>query len=289
VPQASWKGFIRLSLVSVPVQAFNATTAAKGDVSFNQLHGECHSRIKYQKTCPIHGEVSNSEIVKGFEYAKGQYVIVDEDELDKLRGESDQSVEISSFVKAGSIDPVYFEGRTYYLQPDGPIAGKPYAVLLDALSSKGLWGVAIATISNREQLVVLRAVDGALCIDTLHYAAELRGPAEIWGKLDLPAVGKEEARLAAALIHASTSKTGVDLTSFKDTYNTELRSLLEAKVEGKEVAAPKQQKREQVINLMDALKKSIAKKARVETAKRITRTSLSRSQGRKPTKRKSAG
>lgn len=174
-------------------------------------------------------------------------------------------------------------------QPDGPVAAKPYAVLLDALSSKALWDVAIATISNREQLVVLRAVEGALCIDTLHYAAELRGPAEIWGKLDLPAVGKEEARLAATLMDASTSKNGVDVASFKDTYNTELRSLLEAKIEGREIAAPKQRKREQVINLMDALKKSIASKGRVATEKQITRTSLSRSQGRKPTKRKSAG
>src|ERR1700746_2384892 len=90
MPHASWKGFLRLSLVSVPVQAFNAANASKGDVSFNQLHETCKSRIKYQKTCPIHGEVQNNEIVKGYEYAKGQYVIVDEDELDALRGQNDK-------------------------------------------------------------------------------------------------------------------------------------------------------------------------------------------------------
>src|SRR4051812_861779 len=110
---ASWKGFLRLSLVSVPVQAFNAAAgSAKGDVSFNQLHEACHSRIKYQKTCPIHGEVSNSEIVKGYEYAKGQYVVVDEDEIEALRGHSEQAVNIDKFVKPDSIDPAYFEGTT---------------------------------------------------------------------------------------------------------------------------------------------------------------------------------
>jgi len=127
-----------------------------------------------------------------------------------------------------------------------------------------------------------------LCVDTLHFASELSAPAELWGDLDLPKVSREESRLAGTLIDASTTKKRVDLAQFKDEYNDELRALLEAKVEGREIVAPPDSKPEQVINLMDALKKSIAKKGRVATAKQITRTSLSRSQGRKPTKRRSA-
>jgi DNA end-binding protein Ku len=284
---ASWKGVLRLSLVSVPVQAFNAATAAKGDVSFNQLHESCHSRIKYQKTCPVHGEVPTSEIVKGYEYAKGQYVIVDEDEIEALRGQSDQAVDIDKFVKPGSIDPMYFEGHTYFLVPDGPLAQKPYAVLLDVLKAKELWGLAIATFSRREHLVVLRAGQSALCIDTLHYASELRAPADVWENIELPPVGREEARMAAMLIDASTSKS-VDIAKYKDEYNDQLRGLLEAKVEGREIVAPPQQEPAPYINLMDALKKSIAK-TKEGRAKRIARDSLSRAHRPRTSRRKSAG
>ncbi len=171
---ASWKGFLQLSLVTVPVQAYNAAAPGKGDVSFNQLHDKCKSRIKYVKTCPVHGEIRNDEIVKGYEFAKGEYVIVDEEELAQLRGKKDPAVKIDTFIKPGTIEPEYFDGRCYYLVPDGPLALKPYAVLFDVLRAKNLWGIALATISNREQLAVLRACDESLCLDTLHYAAELR-------------------------------------------------------------------------------------------------------------------
>jgi DNA end-binding protein Ku len=257
------------------VQAFNAESSERGDVAFNQLHGQCKSRVKYVKTCPIHGEIPNAEIVKGYEYDKGEYVIVDEEEIAMLRGEREQAVEIDTFIKPGSIDPKFFDGRTYYLMPDGPLAKKPYAVLLETLQSKGLWGVAVANISNRDRLVVLRAADGALCVETLHYAAELRSPAEIWNGLELPKVDREEARLAAMLVEASTSKS-LDLRKYKDDYNEKMRALLEAKVEGREIVVPPKTEPVPVINLMDALKQSLKGSGKVAAARQVAKASLSR-------------
>src|SRR6476660_8038642 len=115
--RSSWKGFIRLSLVSVPVKAYTATTSGGGAISLNQIHVDCHSRIKYQKTCPIHGELSSDAIVSGYEFAKGQFVVINPDEIDKLRSESDKAVQIDAFVSPEIIDPVYFSGKNYYLVP----------------------------------------------------------------------------------------------------------------------------------------------------------------------------
>src|SRR6516165_4972582 len=121
-----WKGFIKFNLVTVPVGAYSATARGEGEIHFNQLHSECHSRIKYKKTCPVHGEVPNDEIVSGYEYSKGQYVVVDPDELDKLRSADEKGITIQAFVKPDAIDPIYFSGKTYYLTPEGPVAQKPY-------------------------------------------------------------------------------------------------------------------------------------------------------------------
>jgi DNA end-binding protein Ku len=274
----------------VPVQAFNAETSERGAVSFNQLHDKCKSRIKYVKTCPVHGEITNSEIVKGFEHAKGEYVIVDDDELETLRGKADQAVDIDAFVKAGAIDPKHFDGTTYYLMPDGPLAKKPYAVLLEVLTNKGVWGLARANISKRDRIGILRALDGVLSFETLHYLAELRKPAEIWDNLDLPKVDREEARLAGMLVDASTTKS-VDLKKYRDDYNEKLRALLEAKVEGREIVAPPEAAEPApAINFMDALKKSIAREGKAATARRVAQASLSRAtRPRKAGRRKSAG
>src|SRR5436309_4016380 len=158
--RSSWKGFLKLSLVSVPVKAYTATASGGAEVHLNQLHAECHSRINYKKTCPIHGEVANDQIVSGFEHAKGQYVIVDTDELDKLRSEDDKAINIDSFVKAGTLDPVYCTGKTYYLVPDGPIGQKPYAVLHDGMVDLDRQAIARVVMHGREQVVLLRAMNG---------------------------------------------------------------------------------------------------------------------------------
>ena len=122
--RSSLKGYLKFSLVSLQVKAYPATTSDGGSVKLNQLHIDCHSRINYKKTCPNHGEVSNDAIVSGYEYQKGQYVIVDTDELEKLRTEDDKAIQIDTFINPDDLDPVYYAGKTYYLVPDGPVGQK---------------------------------------------------------------------------------------------------------------------------------------------------------------------
>src|SRR5690606_13877243 len=132
------------SLVSVPVRAYTSLVSGGGKISFNQLHEPpCNSRIRYQKVCPTHGEVPNSEIVLGYQYAKDQYVIVDPDEIEQVRPKGeDRSIAVDAFVPTGTVDPVYMSGKTYYLTPDGPVGQKPYQLLRDAMATADVHAVA---------------------------------------------------------------------------------------------------------------------------------------------------
>ncbi len=255
--RSSWKGYLRLSLVSVPVQAFNAAESGGGELHFHQLHASCHNRIRYQKICPVHGEVPNDEIVRGYEYAKGQYIVIDDDEVDKLRTASDRAINIDTFVAADAIDPVYFDGRTYYLAPDGAMANKPYAVLVEALEHLNRWAVGQAVFFGREQLVLIRPREGVLCVEMLHYAQQIRAAGDVVGELDSSAVPKEELRLATKLIESSTRKK-FDLAQYHDQYTQRVQQLIAAKVEGKEIVKAPRDEESPVINLMDALRKSVA-------------------------------
>ena len=134
-PRTSWKGFIKLSLVSVPVKAFTANDPG-AQIRLNQLHCDCNSRIAYKKVCPVHGEVGNDQIARGYEHAKGQYVVIEDEELGKLRTKSDHSVNIEGFVAPDALDPVYHAGRTYYLLPDGAVGQKPYRLLVRGMQGE---------------------------------------------------------------------------------------------------------------------------------------------------------
>ena len=172
--RSSWKGFLQLSLVSIPVKAFTATASGGGEIRLNQLHNECKSRIKYQKTCPTHGEIPADEIVKGYEFAKDQYVVIDEAELDNLRTESDKASSIDTFVAPDEIDGVYFSGKNYSLTPDGPAGQKPYALVHRAMSDGRLCGVAQVVMHGKEQLVLLRPLEKMICMTMLHYSSEIK-------------------------------------------------------------------------------------------------------------------
>ena len=252
----SWKGFLRLSLVSVPVQAFTTKETDKGAVALHQLHDKDHSRIRYVKTCPIHGEVTNQEIVSGYEVSKGEYVIIDTDELDKLRTKEEKAIQLETFVPADSIDSLYFDGRAYYLVPDGEGGVKPYTVLHEAMVKQKKWAVGQAVMFGREHLVLVRPTDKLLSMAFLNYADEVRLP-------DAFEIGEAksttaEVNLAETLIKASTAKR-FDITKYKDEYSTKLRTLIEAKIEGREIVAPPDEEAPQVVNLMDALRESVAK------------------------------
>ncbi len=256
--RSSWKGYLKFSLVSVPVQAFNVRVSGGGEIHFNQLHAACHSRIKYQKVCPIHGEVPNDQIVSGYEYAKNQYTIIEPSELDKLRSESDRAITIDEFIKPDELDPIYLDGRTYYLVPDTPAGQKPYAVLQEAMQHKNRAAVARVVFSGKEQLVLVRPLDSVLVMSMLNYDAQIRKSDAFSDEVQKQKLSKQELHLAEMLIDASTSKQ-FDFSKYEDLYTKPLTELIESKVEGKELVSPPAEEEVPVINLMDALKKSLGR------------------------------
>ena len=280
-PRSSWKGYIKLSLVSVPVQAFTAQVSGGGEIHLNQLHEECNSRIRYKKVCPIHGEVSNDEIVSGYEYAKGQYVVVEGNELDKLRTESDRAINIDTFISPDELNPIYYDGRTYYLVPDTPVGHKPYAVLYKALEDENKYGVAQVVFSGKEQLVLIRPYEGLLTMTMLHFDHQIRKPAAFRDEVIESDVSAQELKLAKMLIEASTTDK-FDFAAYEDLYTKKLTELIEAKVEGKEVVAPPAEEETQVINLMDALRQSVAKAKREPAAKTLRKPGKKMAPSRRP-------
>jgi DNA end-binding protein Ku len=261
-----WKGFLRFSLVSVPVYAVTANASGRGEIHLNQLHRECHSRIRYKKTCPIHGEVPNDEIVSGYEYSKDQYVIVDPEEVDKIRPENERGINIESFVKSDVIDPMYFAGKTYYLLPDGLAGEKPFGLLHEAMTKLGRSAVAEVVMHGKKYVVLVRPIEKLLVMSVLEYESQLKKPQDVDGDVKQVAATPEELKLAEALIEASTAKR-FDLGQFKDDYTEKMRELIEKKVAGEQIVAPPAEQPAQIINLMDALKQSLAKVQSTDEAK----------------------
>ena len=253
---ASWKGFLKLSLVSVPVKAYTAT-ATGSDITLHQLHAKTHARIQYKKFAPEVGEVSGDQIVKGYEYAKGQYVIVDEEELDKLRTESDRSVRIDGFIKTEQLPSIYLGGRTYYLTPDGPVGQKPYSLLLKRMQANGVAAIAEVVISQKEQVVLLRPLDGVLAMTVLIRKDEVKPATAFKDEIAESESSEAEASLADTLIQASMLKD-FDYGRYKDLYKEKLTKLIQMKIEGQEVIQVHDPEEPKIINLMEALKRSVA-------------------------------
>jgi DNA end-binding protein Ku len=264
--RSSWKGHLKLSLVSVPVKAYTATSSGGGEIRLNQLHNECKSRIQYKKTCPIHGEVKAEDIVSGYEHAKDQYVIVDPEEVDKLRTEDDKSIKIDRFVKPDALDPIYFAGRSYYLVPDGPVGQRPYAVLQEAMIEEKQYALAQVVFSGREQLVMLRPVGRLIVMSMLNLDNEVSKPTSFEEDVPKIEILPEELNLAKTLIK-SISAPKLEYAKYKDVYLEKLAALIQAKVEGKEVVAAPATVEPHVISLMDALKQSVAKAQGVSAPK----------------------
>jgi DNA end-binding protein Ku len=204
--RSSWKGFLKLSLVSVPVKAYTATTSDGGEIKLNQLHSACNSRIQYKKFCPIHGEVKGDEIVSGYEYAKGQYVLVDTSELDKLRSEDDKAIKIDAFIGPDDLDPVYLTGKTYYLVPDGPVGQRPYAVIHRAMVEENRFAIAQTVLHSREQTVLLRPRERLLAMSILNYDPQVTKPAAFDEEVVASEISPDELKLAKTLIGAATAK-----------------------------------------------------------------------------------
>jgi DNA end-binding protein Ku len=271
VDHSSWKAFIKLSLVSIPVEAYTTAKPARQQIAFHQLH-EGHARIQYRKVCPIHGEVPNDEIVKGYEYAKGEYVIVDPDELERIQTGGERSINIHAFLPPPEVDPLYFSGKGYYLVPDGPAGRKPFGLLQSAMVRQGFYAAGEAVLGDRQELVVLRPVDHILAIEGLRYKSQLRDVSELDVDDEDYDFSAKELQLTEALIEATTVKQ-FDLGQYHDVYDEKLRELIDSKLAGKEIAVAPVEEPRAVINLMDALRESLAqtkKSGRRVSARRAT-------------------
>ena len=251
--RATWKGFLKISLVNIPIKVFPATETS-GTISFNQLHGECQTRIQQKRWCPhCSREVPNSEIVKGYEFEKGHYVVMSEEDIEKVRPESTRVIDLIQFADESSIDPIYVD-RAYYLAPDGGVASDAFAVMREGM--KGKVGIGKLALYGREYLVAVKPKDRGIVMYTLHHAAEIRGMDQV-EELNSVAtkVRPEEIKLAKQVIE--TFDAPLDLNTYKDEYREGLQKIIDAKIAGEEVVAPVEEAPPKVVNLMDALRKSL--------------------------------
>lgn len=249
-----WKGSISFGLVNIPIRMFTATE--ERDIRFRQLHKECHTPIKYTKMCPhCDREVEASDIVRGFEYEKGHFVIIDDADLEAITPDTRRAIEILDFVDLKEIDPVYFD-KSYFLAPQDT-GEKAYALLRAAMEQTGKIAVAQVTMRNRQSLAVVRLYEHCIMLETIFYPDEVRSVQKVPAlpEADMQ-LAENELKMASELI--SNMTTPFDPAKYTDEYRTQLQAMIEKKLEGKEIATSPAAPRANVIDLMQALKESLA-------------------------------
>jgi DNA end-binding protein Ku len=252
MPSSVWTGYLTFGLISMPVRLFSGARGAR--IAFHMLHRDDNARIRQQLICSAEEKpVERSEIVKGFEYRKGEYVILEPEEIKKIEPKTAKAMEILEFVKADEVDPVYFES-SYYLMPEE--AGKrPYALLAQALEDTQYFAIAKLTMHNREYTVIVRPDQGGLMLHTMYYKDEVRQLKE-FGRPDV-ALKDAEVKVAHQLIEALAADFKPE--KYYDTFEENLKKLIQARLEGREVTPiPKPGKPAPVVDLMAALKQSLA-------------------------------
>src|SRR5262245_61009551 len=210
--RASWKGYLKLSLVSCPVKLFPATSASAGKISFNLLHKDTLNRVQQKYHDPELGEIDRADLVKGYQFEKDKYVVVTAEEFDEIEIESSKTVDIDGFVDADDVDPIYFD-NTYYLAPDGPIAEETFSVLLDAMKQVGKVAIARIVLSGRERLVTIQPIEDGFRMTTLRSAKEIR---EASGALDKLNAKYQPDMLAMASQIIASKAIEFDPQSFED-------------------------------------------------------------------------
>ena len=249
----TWKGYLKISLVNIPVKVFPATDSG-ATLSFNQLHAECQTRIQQKRWCPhCQREVPNTDIVKGFEFEKGRYVVMDDEDIEKVRVDSTRVINLEKFTDADAIDDIYLE-RPYYLAPDGPVAKEAFAVIREGM--KGKAGIGKVALYGREYLIKVQPRERGLVMYTLRHANEIRSMDSIDELADMPAAVKPaEVKLAQQVM--GTFEGELDFETYKDEYQQGLREIIDAKIEGREIVAQEIEAPPKVVNLMEALRKSL--------------------------------
>ena len=251
--RATWKGFLKISLVNIPIKVFPATESS-GTIAFNQLHGECQTRIQQKRWCPhCQKEVPSSDLVKGYEFEKGRYVVIEDEDIEKVHVESTRVINLEKFTDDDAIDPIYLE-RPYYLAPDGPVAKEAFAVIREGM--KGKAGIGKVALYGREYLIKVQPRERGLVMYTLRHAGEIRSMDAIDELADMPETVKpEEVKLARQVI--GTFEGDVDLRTYRDEYQEGLREIIDAKIGGREIVAHEVEAPPKVVNLMEALRKSL--------------------------------
>jgi DNA end-binding protein Ku len=268
--RAYWKGFLRLSLVSIPVEIYTAVETAAA-ISLNQIHKPTGKRVNYTKTVKGVGPIESSDIVKGYEVDKDVYVTLEDGEIEALKVESKRTLDLSQFIDASEIDPRYFE-KPYYVVPADEQAAEGYLVIREALSEMKKMGVGQITMGGREHIVAVSPVEKGLVMEVLRYAGEVRSPNPYFS--DLPALKLDQEMVALARELISKKAAPFEPAKFHDSYAEAMRALIEEKAKGKRIvskpspAAPEGK----VVDLLDALRKSLktsgAEAPRREAAKR---------------------
>ena len=288
--RAYWTGRIRLSLVSIPIQLYSATKSG-ARIAFNQIHEPSGKRIRYEKVVPGIGPVEKDEIVKGYEVDKGKYVLLTDEEIDDVKLEAKRTIELVQFVGEDEIDPVFFES-SYYVSPEDDEDGQEaYVVLRDALKKEKKIGLGQIVIRGKGAMVAVRAEGKGLLVQTLHYADEVQKADKFFEDVPSKKPDSEMISLATELIEKKTKK--FDPEAFHDTYQGALKELIEAKREKREPRAIEEAELpSNVINLMDALKRSVkggaAAKAKEEEKKPAKRTKRAAKSSRRSAKRSKA-
>jgi len=254
MPSSSWKGYLTFGLISIPVRLSPAARTER--VSFNQIHKVCHTRLKQPLFCPeCNRMVERNEVEKGYEYEKGQYMLFTQEEIEEVEPETARTMDILEFVKLDEIDPVYFDA-SYYMTPED--AGqRAYHLLTTAMEKSGYAGIAKIAMHNREYIVIIRPREHGLTLHTMFYTNEIR-PAADYGHTDKAEVKPQESTLAEQLIESLAAPFQPE--KYHDTYQESLHKLIEAKSSGRKITALPHAAKAPVIDLMEALKKSLASK-----------------------------
>ncbi|MDQ0258085.1 DNA end-binding protein Ku [Evansella vedderi] len=275
-----WKGTISFGLVNIPIKLHAATE--NKDVKLRNLHKDCHAPIKYERTCSECGQsVSNDDIVKAYEYTEGKYVVLDEEELESLKKEQeDKAVEIIDFVQLEEIDPIYFD-RTYFVSPNEG-GSKAYALLRKSLLDTGKIGLAKITIRSKENMAAIRVYGNTLVMETLHFPDEVRDVKNVPNVPEAGEFHEKELETAKTLIEHLSAKFNPE--KYTDDYRIELLELIRQKVEEDEGVTKQEQTN--VIDLMEALEKSIekAKPQKTTTKRTVKKTTAKPKVTKKPTK-----
>jgi DNA end-binding protein Ku len=260
-----WNGSINFGLVNIP--AGLAVAQQRKDIAFRTLHKECGTPIKQKRFCPLHErDVEADELAKGWEFSKGQFVIVEESDLESVALERSHSIDIVKFVSIDEVDPIYFD-RTYYLAPaSAPAQRRPYVLLLKAMQEANVGAIGKFVLWGKENLCLIRPLGDSLALETLFFAEDIRSRAEVEEAVDETTVQDPELDMARQLVDSLVGE--FDPEEFENEYRRELRAMLEAKLAGEEIKRPEPVAEAPVIDLMDALKQSVAQAQKGKSAAR---------------------